>query len=54
MQEVRHINTSEEIQNKAREASSKKAELGEDINLQEYEASADGSSPIQDINELDM
>ena len=52
MQEVRHINTTDDIRSKARAASSKKAKLGEDIDLTKYEGSTEERAPIKDLVEL--
>jgi Fe-S cluster assembly scaffold protein SufB len=52
MQEVRHIDTSEDIKDKARAASSKKAKFGEDISLEGYDGSAGERTPIQNLTEL--
>jgi Fe-S cluster assembly scaffold protein SufB len=52
MQEVRNINTSDDIKDKARAASSKKAKLGADINLEQYEGNAAERNPIKNLTEL--
>jgi Fe-S cluster assembly scaffold protein SufB len=52
MQEVRHIDISDDIKGKAKAASTKKAKFGEDVNLEGYDVSAEERTPINNLTEL--
>jgi Fe-S cluster assembly scaffold protein SufB len=52
MQEVRQINSSDAIKNKAKSAVSKKAGLGEDIDIEDYEHSTEERPQISDLSQI--